>query len=50
MSGQPADFSRHSPDTGTARDYPIFYTREPAGDADCVEKQLDAHLGQCSSL
>lgn len=50
MSGQPADFSRHSPDTGTARDYAIFYTREPAGDADSVEKQLDAHLGQCSSL
>lgn len=50
MSGQPADFSRPTPDTGTARDYAIFFTRELAGDVAAVEKQLDAHLGQCSSL
>jgi hypothetical protein len=50
MSGQPADFSRHNPGTSTARDYAIFFTREPAGDAAAVEKQLDDHLGQCISL
>lgn len=50
MSGQPADFSRHNPGTGAARDYAIFFTRRPAVDAAAVEKQLDAHLGQCSSL
>ena len=50
MSGQPADFTRPGPGTGTARDYAIFFTTEPAGDAAAVEKQLDAHLGQCSSL
>ncbi|MCO4236336.1 DUF6278 family protein [Pseudarthrobacter raffinosi] len=50
MSGQPADFSRHGPGAGTARDYAIFFTRELAGGVVAVEKQLDAHLGQCSSL
>ncbi|QCO98159.1 hypothetical protein FCN77_11180 [Arthrobacter sp. 24S4-2] len=50
MSGEPADFSRHNPGTGTPRDYAIFFTREPAANAAAVEKELDAHLGQCSSL
>ena len=50
MSGLPADFSGHAPGAGAARDYAIFFTREPAGDAAAVEKHLDAHLGQCSSL
>jgi hypothetical protein len=50
MSGQPADFCRRNPGTGTARDYAIFFTREPAGGAAAMEQQLDAHLGQCSSL
>lgn len=50
MSGQPADFSRHDPGTGTPRDYAIFFTREPAIGTAAAEKQLTAHLGQCSSL
>ena len=50
MSGRPADFSRQGPGAGTARDHGIRFTREPAGNAAAVEKQLDAHLGQCGGL
>ena len=45
MSGRPADFSRHGPGAGTARDYAILFTREPALGAAAVEKQLDCPSG-----
>lgn len=50
MSGQPSDFCLRVIDEGRARDYAVFFTREPPVDDAALEKQLDAHLGRCASL